>query len=102
MALFQKYDPRAEMFDPTISAMKDAGLIEHMHRRRLPHLGMQEQINLAKERKLEVKHFSLPMIFLSTGFVFAVVAVIVEKSMKKTHHSRKSYKPWRKFLEHEI
>ncbi len=84
MALFQKYDPRAEYVNPTISAMTDMGLIDYMFRLRMPHLHMGEQEDMASERKLEIRHFYLPIMFLSAGFAFAIISALAEKCVGKS------------------
>ncbi len=83
VALFQKYDPRAELLDPAISAMKDTGLIDYMRRIRLPHMGMKEQIGVVKEKELETQHFYLPLMLLLAGFVSALLSCIYEKFIRK-------------------
>ncbi len=70
--------------DPTISAMKQAGLVDHMERSRLPYLGMKDENSLVQERKLEIAHFYVPLMFLIGGFIFALASVVAERCMKQT------------------
>ncbi len=82
-ALFQKYDPRTDYVNPTISAMTDTGLTDYMFKSRNPHLGMKEHESVAKEKKLEMQHFYLPLMFMSGGLVLAMMSAVAEKMHEK-------------------
>ncbi len=83
VALFQKYDPRAEYINPTISTLNDMGLMDHMFKSRMPHLGMKEHDDFANQRKLQIQHFYLPLMFLSSGFVLAMASGFAEKTSRR-------------------
>ncbi len=77
---FQKYDPRAEYFNPVLDVMFENGLMDRMLSVRLPYLDMKEQgLGLvSKEKVLAVEHFYLPLMFLAAGCVLAGIAVSFE------------------------
>ncbi len=91
-ALFQKYDPRTDYVNPTISAMTDTGLTNYMFKSRNPHLGMKEPQNFAKEKKLEMQHFYLPLMFMTFGFILAMISAVSEKCKKNNYSSKADHR----------
>ncbi len=74
---FQKYDPRAEYFDPVISAITDTGIVDHLFKIRMPYLGMKEPVQV-EEKTLVLEHFYAPLMVLASGYLIANLVMLEE------------------------
>ncbi len=75
--LFQKYDPRAEYFDPVLDRIRDGGLMDSFFSKWRPLKNMREDTEV-KNRPLVIEHFFIPGMMTVAGVVMAAVAFAVE------------------------
>ncbi len=78
---FQKFDPRAAVFDSALSSMQDCGVINYFFRRETPFRGIREQQQAsaaAGERPLVLQHFYLLLAFGAGGLAAGLAALGLE------------------------
>ncbi len=75
---FKKGDFRATYLDPTITRIRDAGLLDYFMYKWRPYKGLRDQVKIT-EQPLFLEHLVLPMGILSGGLILALISFGGEK-----------------------
>ncbi len=76
--LFKRGDFRTRYLNPTITKIRDAGLIEQFMNKWRPYKGLKDKVKITEEA-LVMEHLVLPLGIWSGGFTLALILFAGEK-----------------------
>ena len=90
---FRKYDPRAALLDPVISALVDSGIVDWSVRHRVSQWGNDDTSaawgqHESTQEQLHVEHLAYPLVLWAVGLAVSLAALVTEVVKKVARRSR--------------